>query len=142
MQCAFIKSNNEICEANAMHENEFCFLHNPLISAEEKRNMQKRGGESKHLTVLEPLPPIIITQSKDVVSLLTDTINRVRSGELDTRVANCLGVLSGHLLKAFEVAELENRLESIERVILERRNYSRWFYDHSRNQKDDAANER
>lgn len=125
MQCALIKPNDEACQANAMHESEFCYLHNPSISDEEKRSVQKLGGESKHLTVLEPLPPITITQSKDVVSLLTDTINRVRSGELDTRVANCLGVLSGHLLKAFEIAELENRMESIERIILERRNYNR-----------------
>lgn len=110
-----------MCGANAMRESEFCYLHNSSIPDEEKRDAQKRGGESKSLTVSNPLPPIIITQPKDVIILITDTINRVRLGELDTRVANCLGVLSGHLLKAFEIAEMENRMESIERIILERR---------------------
>jgi len=125
MQCIFKKTDNNTCQANAMHGTEFCYLHNPKISIEEKKDAQKRGGESKNLTILDPLPVIEITKSRDVISLLNDTVSRVRSGEMDVRVANCLGVLSGQLLKAFEITELENRLESIERIILERRNYSR-----------------
>jgi hypothetical protein len=59
----------------------------------------------------------------DTISLLADTIGRVRAGEMDIKVANCIGVLSGHLLKAFEVARLNDKVELIERVVLEKREY-------------------
>ena len=66
------------------------------------------------------IPPIPLGGSSDVVNLLADTINKVRAGEMDLRVANCIGYLSGHLVKAFEIAEIERRIEVIERVVLKK----------------------
>ena len=60
-------------------------------------------------------------KTEDIIFLLTDTIQRVRSGEFDIKMANCLGILSGHLLKAFELAQIEGRVEIIEKTILERK---------------------
>ncbi len=88
---------------------------------EEKKNAQSRGGENKQLRIAAPLPQLEISKASDVALLLTDTIQRVRAGEMDARIANCLGVLSGHLLRAFETSELRNRMETIERLIVERR---------------------
>jgi hypothetical protein len=52
---------------------------------------------------------------------MADTISRVRAGEMDIRVANCLGFLTDKLLKAFEVSRLNDKVEFIERIILEKR---------------------
>ena len=121
MKCQFIKENGENCDANAMKNSKFCYLHNPEISEEEKKQIQSLGGKNRALIISNPLPPIEIKKSKDVITLLTDTINCVRLGEIDIKTANCLGVLSGHLIKAFEVSDIDKRVEKIEEVILERK---------------------
>ena len=119
MQCQFIKLNNDQCEANPMKDSEFCFTHNPETK-EAKRLAAIKGGKSPKKNY-DPLTPVEISDNKSVVNLLATTINEVRQGEIDLRVANCIGYLAGHLIKALEVSEIESRIETIERVILERK---------------------
>ena len=119
MQCKFIKQNNEQCEANSMKDSEFCFTHNPKTK-EAKRQATIKGGSSPKKNY-NPLAPMVISDSNSVVKLLTTTINEVRQGEIDLRVANCIGYLAGHLIKALEASEIVSRIETIERVILERK---------------------
>jgi hypothetical protein len=57
----------------------------------------------------------------DVVALISETINQVRKGVIDPRVANAVGYLANVLIKAFEQDELETRIERLE-ALLERRN--------------------
>jgi hypothetical protein len=118
-KCQHPKQNGEECAAWAMTDSIYCFSHNP-DTQEDRALANARGGMTPKKN-FNPLPPIKIEEPKDVVLLLSDTINKVRGGELDVRVANCLGVLSGHLIRAMEVSELEGRVEVIERVILERK---------------------
>jgi hypothetical protein len=107
-----------------MSGSEFCYLHNPDIPADEKKASQTRGGANRALmTVSAPLPPMILRQPNDAIELIEDTINRVRAGELDIKIANCLGVLAGHLIKAFEVSKLNDKVEEITRVIEKRTKY-------------------
>lgn len=121
MKCEFTKDDGQPCEANAISGSGFCYHHNPDISDEEKREAQSRGGANRALTLEKPLPPLELIEPNDAVLLVADTIKRVRAGELDIRTANCLGFLSDKLLKAFEVSQLNSRVEVIERVILERK---------------------
>jgi hypothetical protein len=121
MKCEFIKPDGLKCEAHAVSGSDFCYFHNPDISDEEKREAQSNGGKAKALTLQEPLPELAIAKPADAVLLVADTIKRVRAGTLDIRTANCLGFLSDKLLKAFEVSKLNDRVEVIERVILERK---------------------
>ena len=121
MKCEFIKPDGTKCEAHAIKDSEFCYFHNPDISDEEKRKAQSNGGKTKALTLKEPLPALPLKMPDDAVLLVADTISRVRAGTLDIRTANCLGFLADKLLKAFEIARLNDRLEVIERVILEKK---------------------
>ena len=121
MKCIYIKEGGEQCNAFAMGSSQFCYLHNPDITDEEKREAQSNGGKTKALTLKEPLPELVLAEPADAVLLIADTINRVRAGTLDIRTANCLGFLSDKLLKAFEMSRLNDRLEVIERVILEKK---------------------
>lgn len=59
--------------------------------------------------------------ARDVITLLEDTINGVRSGTIDVRIANCLGFLTDKLLKAYEVAELNDKVEIMERFLEKRK---------------------
>ncbi len=100
-----------------MRNSDYCYLHNPEISQEEKLEAQTRGGQNRSLKVYQPLPPVKIEKTSDIMTLLTDTINQVRQGELDCRVANSIGYLAGVAIKAYETSELEERLERIELAI-------------------------
>ncbi len=121
MKCEFTKDNGQPCDANAIKGSDFCYHHNPDISDEEKREAQSKGGANRALTLKEPLPELALSEPNDAVLLVADTIKRVRAGQLDIRTANCLGFLSDKLLKAFEVSQLNDRVQVIERVILERK---------------------
>jgi len=123
MKCEFIKPDGTKCEAYAVKGSEFCYFHNPDISDEEKREAQSNGGKTKALTLKEPLPELVLAEPADTVLLIADTISRVRAGKLDIRTANCLGFLSDKLLKAFEVSQLNGRVEIIERVIQKKTRY-------------------
>jgi hypothetical protein len=121
MKCEFIKPDGQKCEAYAVKGTSFCYFHNPDISDEEKKEAQTNGGANRALTLKEPLPVLPIAKPSDAVLLIADTISRVRAGMLDIRTANCLGFLSDKLLKAFEISQLNDRVEIIERVVLEKR---------------------
>ena len=125
VKCKQIKDDGTPCGAFAMSESEFCFFHNPDIDEAEKKDAQTKGGANRALVNKESLPAIPVKAPSDAITLLNDTIDRVRSGKLDIRVANCIGVLTGHLLKAFEVAELTSKVEFIEQVIQKRAVYKR-----------------
>jgi len=46
----------------------------------------------------------------DVTSLLADTMNDLRSGRIDSRLANTVGFLAGGTLKAFQQSDIGDRL--------------------------------
>ena len=55
-----------------------------------------------------------LANSRDVVTLLADTINRLRTGNLDPRIANAVGYLANILLGALQQEALEDRLLRLE----------------------------
>ena len=118
MQCEFLKADGERCGAQAMVGTTRCYLHNPAISAEEKRAAQARGGRTHAPVLTASLPVIPVNTPLDVITLLADTVGRVRSGELNVRLANCLCALAGQLLKAFEMTQTVGSIEKIQRVVL------------------------
>jgi hypothetical protein len=103
-----------------MSDSDFCFTHNPEMG-EERALANQRGGQVGKANPTEPLRPIELSQPKDVVVLLQDTIRGVRAGEIDLKVANSVGYLSGHLLKAHEVAQLQARIEFLETILASNR---------------------
>lgn len=54
----------------------------------------------------------------DVKELLAETINQVRVGRLDARVANTVGYLATAMLKALQQGDTEGRLRAIEAVLM------------------------
>lgn len=119
-KCQYTKSEGEQCKAWAMTDSDFCFTHNPDMQ-EERSLANQRGGQVGKTTTTEPLPPIELSQPSDVVVLLQDTIRGVRAGDIDLKVANSVGYLSGQLLKAHEVAQLQARIEFLETILASNR---------------------
>lgn len=104
-----------------MQGRDYCYLHDPAVSEDEKRDARSRGGKENQITIISPQPPLKLKSAKDAVVLLEETINGVRSGKLDVKVANCLGFLTDKLLKAYEVAELSDKVEIMERFLEKRK---------------------
>lgn len=119
MKCNFVKENSEQCEANAMQNRQLCFTHNPETQ-KLRQVATSRGGQTPKKN-LNPLPPVEINDIKDVTRLLATIINEVREGKIDLRVANCVGYLSGHLIKSLEAGEINEKLELINSIIVERK---------------------
>jgi hypothetical protein len=119
MRCQYIKDSGDQCEAMAMKDATFCFTHNPETK-EAKYLAVVKGGENSKKTVLD-LSPFIIQTPKQVVALLESTINGVRSGEIPPNIANTIGYLAGHALKALEASNIDQRLEVVESILLERK---------------------
>lgn len=114
-KCQFVKSDGQECMAHPMKDSDFCFTHNPEMEAE--RRLAVSNGGSAPRKAYEALPEVKIQNAKDVATLLSMTISEVRAGTVELRVANCIGYLSGHLLKAFEISDLEGRLKEVENII-------------------------
>jgi hypothetical protein len=55
-----------------------------------------------------------LSDTNQVSILLSDSINRLRRGQLDPRVANAMGYLTSVLLKALESGRIEDRLAHLE----------------------------
>ena len=117
--CKYVKPDGERCQAKAMKESEYCFTHNPDTQIEKQLAVVK-GGLAKKKVKLD-LKPLSIKNPQEVGGLLEDTINGVRSGEIPPNIANTIGYLAGHALKAFEASNLDQRVEMVESILLERK---------------------
>jgi hypothetical protein len=116
MRCKYVTPKGNQCKANAVHGSLFCFFHDPEKKMEQEQARLKGGKQGKR-TVLKDAENIRITKLGDVIRLLNQTINQVRRGDLDHKVANSVAYLSNVLVKTFEGEELQNRLEKLEEQV-------------------------
>ena len=68
-------------------------------------------------TLTDDQPDVQIRDSRDVIVLVSDTINAVLKGRIDPRIANAVGYLANVLLKAVDQGVLEERLAELEAVV-------------------------
>jgi len=113
-QCRHKKRDGRKCQANAIARSEFCFFHDPEQRSERLKAQRAGGLRNKGAALPPDTPDCDLKSVGDVVTLLGTTINQVRRGQLDPRVANSVGYLSGILLKALEVDALERRVFDLE----------------------------
>jgi hypothetical protein len=120
-KCKSQKKNGSRCGANAQPSNGLCVFHDP-DKASDGRRARRAGGiaRSRGGTVLpSDTPDHPLGNTKDLSAFLADSINQLRRGQLDPRVANGVGYLSSVLLRALEQGPLEERLAKIEAALAE-----------------------
>ena len=117
-QCNFIKDDLAKCTSFAMNRSDFCYRHNPDISEEDKINASSLGGKanSQPEFIETPFPEMKIENYQDVVSILADTINNVRSGKISQKSGSTIGYLSFIMLLAMDKAKKEAKDEKIEKL--------------------------
>ncbi len=118
-RCRQVKTDGTACQATARTGASYCFFHDPEVAAERTAARRAGGLQRSQKAVILPLesPDLPLRDVADVAGLLAITINQVRRGQLDPRVANAVGYLSGILLKAIEIGGIEERLATLEQVV-------------------------
>jgi hypothetical protein len=112
--CEGVKPDGDECKARRVAGSSYCFFHDPEKRA-ERESAQRAGGLKNKVAVLSSTTPDArLLDAKDVVKLLAETINQVRRGEVDPKVANAVGYLGGLLMKAIHETEIESRLATLE----------------------------
>ncbi len=117
--CSHIKDDGTPCQATAMSGSDRCFFHNPAV-ADERDAAQRAGGIERSkaaATLPQDVPVVPLETVQDVVALLADTINQVRTGQIDPRISNAVGYLAGIMLKAMEQSDIDKRLAAMEAVV-------------------------
>ena len=109
-RCQQAKVNGTGCGAYPLAGSPFCFFHDPAKGA-ERTAARQAGGRKHRAAVLPPeTPDRPLTTVADVVTLLAETINQVRRGALDPKVANTMCYLAALLLKALEQGDVERQV--------------------------------
>jgi len=89
-KCELRKKGGERCNADAQTGKSVCVFHDP-DKASDGRRARRAGGltRSRAATVLPcDTPDHPLGNTKEVSAFLADSINQLRRGELDPRVAN------------------------------------------------------
>ncbi len=119
--CQFTKKDGKPCKAYAVSGSDFCFWHAPE-KAKLREEAWSRGGKTAmgKSTVL-PSSQFRLERLDNVVILIEDTINQVRTGQLDVRIAQVTGHLASIAVKLLEQIDLERRITALEEIMSERR---------------------
>lgn len=118
--CKATRAGGGPCEARPLTGGEFCYWHDSE-QAEARRAAGSRGGSKGRIKTLpNGTPDLKVNSAASIIILLSRTINHVLRGEIDPKVANAVGYLSGMILKAREQGEFEERIKSIEKMAAQR----------------------
>ncbi len=111
--CGFIKASGDRCRAQAMRESQWCYVHDPDLEEERRRNNTKggkRGGRGRPQAELA-----------DIKQRLSDLAENVLEGNVDKGKAAVVSqVLNTYIravaveLKAVEQLQIIERLEALE----------------------------
>jgi len=83
---------------------------------------RKGGAKNRHRC--SPFSELVSVPSTaaDVKKLLAEAMGQLRAGRLDPKIATSLAYVSGPLIKAIETAELELRVQTLERELFDETN--------------------
>lgn len=115
--CKAMTKDGSPCQTPALAGSDFCFFHDP-DKAEERFEARAAGGRQNRMATLSAdAPDVKVESCQDVVRLVSDTINQVRKGDIDPRVANAVGYLANVLIRAVEQGDMERRIAELEAVV-------------------------
>ena len=114
-RCTFVHPSGRRCGGYPIAGSAFCFAHDPAQAA-KRDDARRRGGQAGRGATV-PDSDVPIRSLGDVLTLVELTINDVRAGRVDVRVANAVGVLANVAARVLQQADLEARLAALEAVL-------------------------
>jgi hypothetical protein len=124
--CKATRKDGDPCRAVAQSGSDYCFFHDPA-KGEERHDAKIKGGQTGKaatLTVVKPwrgtageVDVLKAVTPVELVDLLCNTIDDVRTGAIDPKVANAVGYLAGVIVKIQQYDALVERLSAIEEAL-------------------------
>lgn len=112
--CKATRAGGGRCRAKPLLNGEFCFWHDPSQVRARKAAGSKGGSKGRIKTLPDDTPDLRADNADRIVKLLSRTINQTLKGEIDPKVANAVGYLSGVILRAKEQGDLLDRIKEVE----------------------------
>lgn len=117
--CSYLKSDLTQCEAYPIQNSEYCFRHDPnsqeaalVASQQGGRNRRLQGQFGEQVTLNSP---------KDIKAFLGNVMNAVWTGEVPVQVGTSMGFLARCFLDAHEAAEVDEKIEEIQKQLEKQR---------------------
>ena len=117
MQCTFIRTNKQQCRAPCMTGTKLCFRHSP-DRVKQALEASQTGGTNRSPSVAFQ-EVITLKTTKDIQKLIGKVINGVWQGKVPIKVGSTIGFLTRCWLDAYEKAELEKRVEELEKKMVD-----------------------
>lgn len=118
MQCKQKKSNGERCRERALIGKDYCALHEDKNRAAE---LGARGGRRRAVYPVEDFQNMQPPQNAaDLKALLGELIARTIAGKADPKVTNTIAYTGTSFLRAYELSNLEARLDALEKTAKEK----------------------
>ena len=121
-KCCAIKRDGTPCNAYARAGSDYCYYHDPQMAA-QRHQARSKGGRARHGRQIGPVgaaPSLPLDTMSGVTVLLQHAINQTLQLENSIARARTLGYLAGLLIKALDIASLEERVLLLERVLQSR----------------------
>lgn len=125
-KCKGKRKDGKPCQATAQTDNGFCIHHDPDL-ADKRQEWRREGGKVGTLATLRTPKPwrrldndvavMSTTGPAELIDLLADTIDEVKTGEIDPKIANSVGYLAGVMMKIIQHQAFEERLAAIEEAL-------------------------
>ncbi len=115
VRCAHVHQSGKRCGGYVIAGSAYCFAHAPE-QATKRDDARRRGGQAGRMATV-PASAVTVRSLGDVVGLVEATINDVRTGRVDVRIANAVGYLANVAMKAIEQSDMEQRLGALEAVL-------------------------
>jgi len=112
MKCIYINDNNKKCNAYSQKGKDYCFRHDPT-KREESRLASSKGGSNRALQGFYG-NPVKLETPEDVKIFLSKVISGVWSEGIPVQVGSSMGFLTRCWLDAYEVSDVEKRLNEVE----------------------------
>src|SRR5260370_30432363 len=121
-RCSYISKIGASCHAHPDPGKKYGFFHDPEQKKKPAPARQQaaeiHSQESEIKTALPPgLPVIPLQKASDAASLMAETINQLRGGEMDLDAARAIGYLTNLLLRSRKEAALQVAAEPLAETI-------------------------
>ena len=110
--CQAVRANGQQCRGTARPSG-FCFAHDPDL--QEARAIGASLGGQNRATVAR-VTRLVPKDMQGVLQTLLTAFEETYSGAMEPKRATALASLAGAVVRLYEVAELEQRLERLERM--------------------------
>ena len=116
--CHALTKTGELCGMVPVRGEQYCFTHHP-DHAEGSKKAREIGANTFPRKVLPDAEPLAMSSAAEVLESLSRISTGVLRGEVDVKIANCLGVLMNTALRALD-HRLEDRVGELEAAVADR----------------------